>query len=164
MSQSPCLLALTVWSVTIFGSPGFAQDAPAEGKEKKAQEKKPDEKKPEKAAGKKAGGETGQDLEIPWDGGKLTGRVQIVKRLYRLKKSGQWGADRLPRLCQLCLETGDPKLKMFATWYEALLAGHEGNDALAKQKFKEAAALGYQNATEMSEAEELARIREDGEV
>src|SRR5262249_40208589 len=80
------------------------------------------------------------------------------------KKSGQWSPDRLPRLCKLCLETGNPTLKMYATWYEALVAGHKGNDALAKQKFKEAAALGYQNATEMSEAEELARIGEDPEV
>src|SRR2546425_1069405 len=171
MPQSRWLLALTVWLVTIFAPPGLAQDAPAESKEEKAPEKKP-EKKAEKAAGKKAGRKNaeaekdgaGQELEVPWDGGKLKGRVQIVKRLYRLKKAGQWGADRLPRLCQLCLETGDPALKMYATWYEALLAGHAGNDALAKQKFKEAIALGYQNATEMSEAEELARVREDEEV
>ncbi|HVR75397.1 MAG TPA: hypothetical protein VMT52_13765 [Planctomycetota bacterium] len=110
--------------------------------------------------GKPAGGE----VEIVWDGIPLKGEVQIIKRMGRLKKSSQWGAERLPKLCQLALETGRPRLKVYATWYQALIAGHEGKTDLAVEKLKEAVRLGYLNVIEIQEIPELADARERSEV
>ena len=103
-------------------------------------------------------------ISIDWDGGKLVGIPQIVKRLYRLRKSGQWSADRLPKLCRLCLDSGNPKLKLYATWYTALVAGHEGKTDEAAKKLKEAIELGYLNVIQMEESPELAQAREKPEV
>src|SRR5688500_15555561 len=106
----------------------------------------------------------GKDVEIIWDGIPLKGEVPIIKRLGRLKKSGQWESDRLPKLCLLALETGRPRLKIYATWYQALIAGHEGKTDLAVEKLKEAVRLGYLNVIEIQEIPELAAARERPEV
>lgn len=113
-----------------------AQEADATRSEKAAKNEK--KVQTERAdSGEGAGG----GLVIPWDGGELKGSVQIIKRFYRLKKSGQWGADRLPKLCEQAIAKGDPKLRMYATWYQALVAGHEGKTDEAVAKLKEAVEL-----------------------
>ena len=103
------------------------------------------------------------DPEIEWDGKVLKGPA-LIKRFYRLKKSNQWDPKRLPHYCDLAVATGDPTLIQYATWYQALIAGHAGDDALAKAKLLEAVNLGYTNVIEMEAAEELAQIREDPEL
>ncbi len=147
-----CLGVLSLWTILILDESLSAQEAPGQNKP---------------AARKAEAQESAKDSpgpEIPWDNDKLKGVPQIVKRLYRLKKSGQWDRERLPRLCELCIADGNPKLKMYATWYQALIAGHNKDEARGKKKLREAIDLGYLNVTEMEESEELAGIRGDPEV
>ncbi len=148
------------WPFSVAGQ----APAPAPADAKAPGEKAPGKNKVKQAAGPAEGKAAPGQVEIDWDGQKLRGVPQIVKRLYRLKKSGQWGPDRLPRLCDLCLVTGHPKLKMYATWYQALIAGHEGKNDDAALKLGESIDLGYLNVVEMQEAEELAVIRERPEI
>ena len=101
--------------------------------------------------------------EIQWDGKALKGPA-LIKRFYRLKKSNQWTLDRLPRYCELAIATGDPTLIRYATWYQALIAGHAGDNELAKTRLLEAVELGYTNVLEMETAEELAQVREDPDL
>ena len=113
-----------------------------------------------KAKGKtKATGPAPGEFSIEWDKQAL-GEPDIIKRLYRLRKSNQWEENRLPRLTRLVIESGRPKLLPYGHFYQALIHGKDGEKELALESVKKAVALGYANYVEIAGAEELASLLE----
>jgi hypothetical protein len=113
-----------------------------------------------KAKGKaKASEPAPGEFSIEWDKQKL-GEPDIIKRLYRLRKSNQWEESRLPRLTREVIASGRPKLLPYGHFYQALIHGKDGEKQLALESVKKAIALGYANYVEIAGAEELASLLE----
>jgi hypothetical protein len=113
-----------------------------------------------KAKGKaKASEPAPGEFSIEWDKQKL-GEPDIIKRLYRLRKSNQWEENRLPRLTDMVIKSGRPKLLPYGHFYQALIHGKDGERQLALESVKKAIALGYANYAEIAGAEELASLHE----
>jgi hypothetical protein len=113
-----------------------------------------------KKAGKEAPKEAAGGVTVNWDG-QVWGPARVKLQMYRQQKTGRW--EPLNRLSLLAIASGDKSLEAYGYWYQALLAGQDGQKVEAMKKLKEAVSLGYKNVVAMEAAEAFQELRESPE-